>query len=121
MANLYDSSVTIPKNQKLGTAIVGLISQAMAITFEVDDAGGESASNFQTERSSNAETTAIPENTTGKLTVDDIVLESIAVDKQCQVREMLRPFSPFWQGQLCEVATAEHRINLGSRARSQFS
>lgn len=42
-------------------------------------------------------------------------------EQQDQVREMLRPFSPMWQGQLGAVSAAEHRIDLVPGTRPQFA
>lgn len=82
MVNLSDSTVTIFKKQTLETAIAAPVTQEIAITFKIDDASGESASAFQAQRPLNATATVVPENTAGKLTLYDIVLDSLAANKQ---------------------------------------
>eukprot|EP00171_Calliarthron_tuberculosum_P022762 IDg22762t1 len=53
--------------------------------------------------------------------VEDIRLENLSEDQQAKVRKSLGKYSHMWQGQLGEVNSAKHRIDLTINSQPVFS
>eukprot|EP00171_Calliarthron_tuberculosum_P003874 IDg3874t1 len=126
VANFSASEITLPKNMRLGYAVPAPLNQkVMAISFEGDESNqiprepepSDSRPSGPLDLSESTSVGAIK----SPRSVDDIDLSELTLAHQKSVREMLRPFSSMWNGQLGEVKVTEHRIELLPGARSVFS
>lgn len=70
VANLSDSTVIVPKNQKLGTVVAAPVGRVLSITFEGDYPSDTTADEPQAQSSTSRLETKSPP----KLTADDISL-----------------------------------------------
>eukprot|EP00171_Calliarthron_tuberculosum_P021901 IDg21901t1 len=121
VANLSNATVTIPKNQKLGTAIEAPISRVLAISFEGEDHSDGTAEIATSSTDTPIRGSNIPTDKPPCLTVDQIDLSCLSEDQRREVRRMLERFSDMWQGHLGEVTATQHRIDLLPGARPQYS
>lgn len=124
IANFSDSTVTLPKNMRIGYTVPAPLSQkVLTVTFEDDPATHDNR-----EQEHLFSKPSDSENLRGgggdaptPFTVDDIDLSELTPIRQNTVRKMLKPFTSMWHGKLGEVKITEHRIDLVPGARPVFS
>ena len=84
------------------------------VTFEGDEVEG-----FAADPGPSFMTTLPSTTQTDKKSVEDIRLDELDTEQSAEVRELLRPFSAMWQGQIGQIKATTHHIDLVPNARPQ--